>query len=197
VAAAGRKAEDSAKTRAAILDATETIMREEGYAAVTTRRISEKAGVNLGLIHYHFGTMDDVFRALFQRTDALISRYEGALESADPLQLIWEAHNDLASDTVLTEFLAMANHRAAIRDEIVQSIERVRAVQSSLLRRILTDMGADLEEWPPVVLALFLAGISRAIATEASVGVTTGHTEALEFLRRRLDRLRSGAAERP
>jgi AcrR family transcriptional regulator len=190
VAVAGRRAEDSARTRTAILDATEAIMREEGYAAVTTRRISEKANVNLGLIHYHFGTMDDVFRALFQRTDALIARYEGALEAANTLQLLWEAHNDLASNTVLAEFLALANHRKAIRDAIAQSIERVRTVQSALLTRILTEMGVDLTEWPPVGLALLLSGLSRAIAMETLIGVEIGHAEGLVVMKQFLDRLK-------
>jgi AcrR family transcriptional regulator len=193
VAAAGRKAEDSARTRTAILDATEAIMREDGYAAVSTRRISEKAGVNLGLIHYHFGSMDDLFRALFQRTDRLVARYEAALGSADTLEVLWEAHNHLASNTVLAEFLALANHRKAIREEIAASVERVRACQTAVLSRILTELGVDLEDSPPVVLALLLSSTSRGIAMESLIGVKTGHAETLAFVKRYLDQLRTGA----
>jgi AcrR family transcriptional regulator len=189
--ATGRKAEESAKTRTAILDATETIMREEGYASVTTRRISEQAGVNLGLIHYHFGTLDDVFLALFHRVDDQhLARYEGALAADDPVQVLWEAHNDSAGNALIFEFMALANHRKEIRREIARSVDRVRSLQVRLLQRILRNLGLKPDEWPPVVLSLLLAGASRAIATEATIGVSTGHAETLAFVKHHLRRLK-------
>jgi AcrR family transcriptional regulator len=190
VGAVGRKAEDGARTRGAILDATEAIMREDGYAAASTRRISERAGVNLGLIHYHFGTLDDVFLALFRRTDDRhVARYEGALGAPDPLLALWEAHKEAASNGLIVEFMALANHRKAIRQEIARSVERIRALQVELLTRILTEMGLDLREWPPAALSLLLAGASRAMAAESSIGVSTGHAETLAFLQSRLKQL--------
>src|SRR5206468_10314523 len=108
--------------------------------------------VNLGLIHYHFGSMDDVFLALFRRTDDQhVARYEGALKADDPLQALWEAHNDAASNALIIEFMALANHRKAMREEIARSVDRVRALQTTLLSRILADKGLDLDDWPPVV----------------------------------------------
>ena len=49
--ASGRRigAEDS-KTRAVLLDATEQLMLEEGYAAVSSRRVARTAGLNAGLV---------------------------------------------------------------------------------------------------------------------------------------------------
>src|SRR5262249_22294781 len=47
-----RNSEESSGTRNAILDATEAIMREEGYAAVSSRRVAEKAGLKSQLVHY-------------------------------------------------------------------------------------------------------------------------------------------------
>jgi AcrR family transcriptional regulator len=48
-------AEDS-KSRAALLDATERIMLEEGYAAVSSRRVAERADLKPQLVHYYFRT---------------------------------------------------------------------------------------------------------------------------------------------
>ncbi len=45
-------------TRQKILDATALLIAELGWAAVTTRAIAERAGVNNALIHYYFGTKD-------------------------------------------------------------------------------------------------------------------------------------------
>ena len=59
-------AENSA-TRALILDATEQLIREEGYAAVSTRRVAAKAGLKPSLVHYYFTTTDDLLLAMSRR----------------------------------------------------------------------------------------------------------------------------------
>lgn len=50
------QAERSARTRAALLDATIKCLVEEGYASVTTARVAELAGVTRGAHLHHFGT---------------------------------------------------------------------------------------------------------------------------------------------
>ena len=47
-------------TRRKILDAAAGLIAELGWADVTTRGIAERAGVNNALIHYYFGTKDDL-----------------------------------------------------------------------------------------------------------------------------------------
>ena len=42
-------------------------MRDEGYAAVTSRRVAEQAGLKPQLVHYYFRTMDDLFLEMFRR----------------------------------------------------------------------------------------------------------------------------------
>ena len=36
-------------------------------AAITTRKLAERAGVNHGLIHYYFGSMEEVFLQVLER----------------------------------------------------------------------------------------------------------------------------------
>ena len=55
---------ESSTTRQALLDAAEQVMREEGYAAVTSRRVAQRAGLKPQLVHYYFRTMDELFLAL-------------------------------------------------------------------------------------------------------------------------------------
>ena len=55
------------KTRAQLLDAAELLLLEEGYAAVTSRRVAAKAGLKPQLVHYYFRTMDDLFVEVFRR----------------------------------------------------------------------------------------------------------------------------------
>jgi AcrR family transcriptional regulator len=56
-------------TRTRILDATERIMLEEGYAGVSSRKVAARAGLKSKLLHYYFATMDDLFIAAFQRRE--------------------------------------------------------------------------------------------------------------------------------
>ncbi len=56
-----------AKNRTVLLDAAEQLMIEKGYAAVTSRRVAERAGLKPQLVHYYFRTMDDLFLEMFRR----------------------------------------------------------------------------------------------------------------------------------
>ena len=56
-----------AKNRTVLLDAAEQMILDEGYAAVTSRRVAEKAGLKPQLVHYYFRTMDDLYLAVFRR----------------------------------------------------------------------------------------------------------------------------------
>lgn len=54
-------------TRARILDAAERLFAEHGYTAVSLRRITAEAGVNVAAIHFHFASKEALFEALFNR----------------------------------------------------------------------------------------------------------------------------------
>ena len=121
-------AEDS-KSRAALLDATEQIMLEEGYAAVSSRRIAERAGLKPQLVHYYFRTMDDLFLAAFRR------RAEVGLERLAQGARVRAAARGRSGPSATIrpaprsnmEFVALANHRKSIRSEIARYAELFRA----------------------------------------------------------------------
>lgn len=48
-----------------MIGAAAQLVTEHGWDAVTTRQIAERAGVNQGLIHYHFRSKDDLLHAAF------------------------------------------------------------------------------------------------------------------------------------
>lgn len=52
------------ETKARILDAADGLFGELGFDATSTRDIAERSGVNKALIHYHFGTKDDLLEVL-------------------------------------------------------------------------------------------------------------------------------------
>lgn len=184
-----RRSRDGANTRKLILDATEAIMREEGYAAVSSRRVAERAGLASPLIHYHFGTMDDLFLALYRRTEErFLDRQQAALASANPAMALWKLSVEPNSEFV-SEFIALAIHRPAVREEIARSNDRARAAQTAALAQALGEAGVGSEDLPADVLAFLIAAASRTLVTECALGASLGHDAARAFIERSLARL--------
>ena len=182
-------AENSA-TRALILDATEALIREDGYAAVSTRRVAAKAGLKPSLVHYYFPTTDDLLLALSRRgaeeSDRMI---EQALESDDPIRALWSFFTDSSRTAMALEFMALANHRKAIRTHMAEHCEAMRKREVEILTRLIGEKLAGPDGCPPAGLSLVLAGIGRALVMEGGLGVSAGHEDARKFVEDWLDRL--------
>ncbi|WP_407073285.1 TetR/AcrR family transcriptional regulator [Sphingomonas sp. LaA6.9] len=187
---------ESSETRARIVEAAEQVIRDEGYAAASTRRVAIHAGLKPSLVHYYFPTTDDLLLAVFRRgaeqSDAMI---EQALASDDPVRALWRFFADTSRTALALEFMALANHRKAIRAEIARHSEAMRARQAELFEGLLGDRLAGAEGCGPAGLSLLLAGIGRALVMEGGLGVNAGHAEARAFVDEWLDRLLPPQAE--
>lgn len=77
--------EAGARARARILDASLSIASAEGLSALTTRRVAQEAGVNVGLLHYYFGSkerlVEETLRRFGEDMRLLLERISG--EHAD------------------------------------------------------------------------------------------------------------------
>ena len=63
------------ETEQALLDAAERLLVEVGAAGITTRRVAEEAGANHGLVHYYFGSVEQLLVRVLERfTERLIER---------------------------------------------------------------------------------------------------------------------------
>lgn len=54
-------------TQQALIDAAGELFAELGFDGTSTRAIADRAGVNLGAIHYHFGGKEQLYVAAFQQ----------------------------------------------------------------------------------------------------------------------------------
>jgi TetR/AcrR family transcriptional regulator len=182
-------AEDS-KTRALLLDAAERLMLEEGYAAVSSRRVASEAGLKPQLVHYYFRTMDDLFLAVYRRrAEQSLEVYARALASDRPLRALWQLSIDPRGTAFTMEFAALANHRKAIRTEIAQHAERFRKMQLDAIASVLDRYGISTETYPPVVVVLAMTGLSQVLVLEEALGITSGHDDAIALVQRYLDDL--------
>lgn len=182
---------ETSKTRAVLLEATEQLMVEGGYAAVTSRRVAAAAGVKPALVHYYFRTMDDLFLAVYRRgAEQGLERQEMALRSPQPLWALWEFSREPFGTGLTMEFVALANHRKAIRAEIAAAAERFRRRQVEALTTILDGYGLDPDDWPAVAIAVLLSSVARFLVIEReTLELSTGHGETVTVVERLLRRL--------
>jgi AcrR family transcriptional regulator len=165
-------------SRNALLDAAQRVMLTDGYAAATTRRVAKEAGVNSALVFYYFDSLDGMFVSLFQRgAEQSFERLQRALASPQPLWGFWDLIHDRSGSALTMEFIALANHRKVIRDEIADYSRRFRRAQLDVLSDVLDGYGVDRERWPASVVALILSSISRYLLMEEAFDVDIGHSE--------------------
>ena len=183
-------AQDS-KTRAQLLDAAEAMMLEEGYAAVTSRRLAARAGLKPQLVHYYFRTMDDLFLEVFRRrAEENMARFERAVAEDGSLENLWRLNDEVRGATFNIEFAALANHRKSIRTEVARYAERFRAAQLDAVRADLDRRGISEDELPAVAALLAMTGLAQVLALEGALGVTTGHRTTRHYVKRMIGGLR-------
>jgi AcrR family transcriptional regulator len=170
-------------------------MLDEGYAAVSSRRVAKDAGVNVALVYYYFATMDDLFVELFRRgADRSLGRLVETLDDRQPLWRLWELTHDFSNNALTMEFIALANHRKPLKAEISTYSRKFRQLQLERLTPILEGYGVDLARWPATSLILLMAGISRFLLIEESFDVDIGHADTVAIIERQIGDLEG---ERP
>jgi AcrR family transcriptional regulator len=190
VTSARRIGAPDAKNRGVLLDAAERLMLEEGYAAVTSRRVAEKAALKPQLVHYYFRTMDDLFLAAFRRrAEEGLEAQERVLQARQPLWALWRFSTDPAATAITSEFIALANHRKALKAEIAYYAERFREEQRKALSTVLDRYGIDRAEVPALVWSVLMTSISRVLVIEQALGMSAGHAEIVAFVERYLRQL--------
>jgi AcrR family transcriptional regulator len=181
------------KTRTLLLDGAEALLLREGYAAVTSRRVAAEAGVKPQLVHYYFRTMDDLFIEVYRRrAEEGIERFARAMDVHRSLLTVWRFGTDVRTAGFNIEFVAAAKQRESIREVIAQYALRFREMQLDAIAAILEEQGIPRETCPPIVVLLAMTGVSQIMALEATLGMTAGHAEMIDFVERWIDQ-----AERP
>lgn len=184
----------NSRTRSALLDAAQQLMLEEGYASVTTRRVAAKAGLKPQLVYYYFQSMDDLFISLVRRAaEHNLQRLRQALAAPQPLRAFWAFSHDPAGAAMTMELTALANHRKAIRSEMIAYAEQFRHLQIDALTEILTRAGIDPETLPPAVAPLLITSLAQILVMEQEIGVTIGHADALALVESWLTRFEGPA----
>ena len=171
----------------ALLDAAERLLIETGYAGLTTRKVAAEAQVNHGLVHYYFGSMEELLLQVLERFTARLIDRQTAMYGADaPFLDKWRtAMRWLEEDVqagypkVWWELQAMAWNHPEMRDRLVQVDGVWRNVLRTYFASALDEYGIDFPLEATVALVITF---NKGMQIEQLSGITTGHRELLDWI---------------
>ncbi len=114
-------------TKIQILDVAEHLIAEKGFSGTTLRNIVSAASVNLAAVHYHFGSKEELFRAVVHRIAQPV--VEGQL---DMLKQLKQKTDNPSVEDLLTAFLTPPL-------EFVMSNETHRIIRAQFMGRCRTE----------------------------------------------------------
>lgn len=164
-----------------------------GYADITTRTLASEAGVNPGLVHYYFGSMDQLFIRVLERfTERLIARQRTMYSDPETAFIEkWRTavrYLDVDRDyqKVWYELQAMAWNRPVLRDRVARVDGEWRAVLTEAFAEPHERYGIDI---PINALVALVITFNIGMIFERLSGVVTGHDELLEWIEGWLEEL--------
>ncbi|MCJ8156574.1 TetR/AcrR family transcriptional regulator [Sphingomonas sp. LaA6.9] len=176
--AAKRRYVERPDIRTKLLDSAEALIREEGYAAATARKIASRVKLKHQAIFYYFGSQDELLIEVFRRSAKTHrENLEVALNSPKPLSAMWDVIRDPEVTRFTLEFMALANHNEAIRNELASNAAEVRNLETEAVDRHLKQRGID-PKLSPQLVSILTNALGRLLVQEATLGIHTGHHEA-------------------
>jgi AcrR family transcriptional regulator len=170
----------------ALLDAAERLLVDVGHAGITTRKLAEEAGVNHGLVHYYFGSVENLLvRALERFTERLIERQRELYESDLPLVEKWRTAmrflmaEDVTYEKVWLELQALAWNDTGLRERLARVNGEWRAVLTEAFREPHRELGIEM---PLEAVVSLVITFNLGIMVERLGGIETGHQELLDWI---------------
>lgn len=183
-------ARDELSPREALLDGAERLLVREGYVALTTRRVAAEAGVNHGLIHYYFGSMEELSIQVLERFTALLISRQRAMYAEDaPFIDKWRTamaylESDHASgyQKIWLELQAMAWNQPELRGRVAAVNAEWRLVLTEAFTRAADEYGLDIEKFPVAALVSLVMTFNEGIILERLSGIRDGQSELLDAI---------------
>jgi AcrR family transcriptional regulator len=187
-----------AETEDAFLDAAERLLIGVGYAGISTRRLAEEAGANHGLVHYYFGSMENLFVRVLERfTERLIDRQREMYGRTDISGVEkWKTamgylESDLAAGypKIWLELQALGWNRPDIAERVAEVNREWRAVLTEAFDQMISEYGVDRDQFPLEGIVSLVMTFNEGIMVERLSGISAGHRDLLEMVERWLEPL--------
>jgi AcrR family transcriptional regulator len=180
-------------TRQALLDAAEELLISEGAAAITTRRVADRAGVNQALVHYHFGTVEELLLAVLERVSEAVKDRSRRIYDDSPsflegwfeeMEAMTTADFERGWGKIWLENLTLAANRPRIRKQYLQAANPIRKLHERDVSAMLAEFGIDENEYPAQGIVTLLDAVTQKVILDRLVGIRSGHRELIRILQR-------------
>lgn len=164
------------ETRELILRTALSILIEEGYRAMSMRRVAAACGMKFGNLTYHYRSREDLVRELLE---AVIRSYEREFEQIIHMpgvpaeerlnricNLVLDDIRSKKTTHFFPELWALSNHDGFVLERVQELYNRARAP----LIEIIAEMRPDLAGAEHEVLALFISGSMEGLTIFAGYG---------------------------
>ena len=173
------------ETEQALLDAAERLLVEVGAAGITTRRVADEARANHGLVHYYFGSVEQLLVRVLERfTGRLIERQRQLYAAEAPLLEKWRGamaylEEDRPYQKIWFELQALAWNRPELQERLASVHAEWRAVLTDAFAPVHEQLGLEL---PLEALVSLVYTFNEGIILERLSGIETGHRELLDWI---------------
>ena len=186
-----------AAAETALLDAAERLLIEIGYAEISTRRLATEAGLNHGLVHYYFGSMDELFVQVLERfTHRLIERQRSMYDAPVPFIDKWRTamrylDEDFESgyQKVWLELQALAWNKPALRGNLARVNAEWHSVLMDAMSKAAGEYDFNTDSFPVEAIVSLTMAFNLGMILERHSGVTEGHHGLLDAIDRWLESL--------
>jgi len=172
----------------ALLDAAERLLVDVGHAGITTRKLAEAAGVNHGLVHYYFGSNENLLvRTLERFTGRLVARQRELYAADMPFVEKWRTamrylvSEDVTYEKVWLELQALAWNNADLRARLARVNAEWRAVLTEAFEEPRRELGIEM---PLDALVSLVLTFNIGIMVERLGDIEAGHAELLDWIDR-------------
>jgi len=178
-----RNPQDGAATRERLLQATIDVIAERGWGGVSTRVVAERAGINPGVVHYHFDSIDELRRlAVLHALSALFNAALTSSRDRTPRQIVEataRAALELGTSGTLLLFEAMppTARDPQMREDLADLLGRYRATLAARIRACHPEPLGDPDVLAEVIAAA-LDGLLLHLIADPDLDVA-GHIEPL------------------
>jgi len=172
-------------TEQALLDAAERLLVEVGADGITTRKVAEEAGANHGLVHYYFGSVEQLLVRVLERfTERLIERQREMYAADSPFLEKWRTamaylDEDRPYQKLWFELQALAWNRPELQERLARVHAEWQAVLTEAFAPVRQRLGVDI---PLQALVTLVYTFNEGIMLERLSGIEDGHRELLEWI---------------
>lgn len=171
----------------AFLDAAERVLIREGAAGVSTRQLAKEAGQNHGLVHYYFGSVDELLLQTLERfTGRVLDRQRAMYEADAPFIEKWriaigyiEKDLEAGYPKVWAELEALSWNRPELRERLRGVSDRWRSLLRDALAKAIDEYGLQDDRFSAEAWAALVMQFNKGLLFERLLGFDRGHAELL------------------